>query len=117
MQNSYLWKVDTSPPVYLFGTMHVPYPTLWDSIPENVKVAFTSSEEVILELELLDQDTLNSLGNCRSLPQGVTVDQFLSEDIVERIEGYLEKIKLLLPKWLNLEQGASSFFFSRTPSV
>ena len=110
LQNSYLWKVKTTPPIYLYGTMHVPYKTLWSRIPDNVKVAFTSSQDMCLELEMLDKDTLRKLSSCRFLPEGVTIDAMLPADLVQRIERYLERIKEVLPKWMKLERGLGSFF-------
>ncbi len=101
LQNSYLWKVDTQPPLYLFGTMHVPYTKLWDFIPENVKTAFSSCDEVCLELRLSDDETRQELYNCQLLPGGVeSVEEVLSKDMVQRIEQYLESIRKLFSKWL-----------------
>ncbi|XP_064385955.1 metalloprotease TIKI homolog [Halichondria panicea] len=100
-QNSYLWKVDTQPPLYLFGTMHVPYTKLWDFIPENVKTAFSSCDEVCLELRLSDDETRQELYNCQLLSGGVeSVEEVLSKDMVQRIEQYLESIRKLFSKWL-----------------
>lgn len=38
--NSFLWRVDSVPPAFLFGTIHVPYTLVWDAIPENAKEAY-----------------------------------------------------------------------------
>ncbi len=100
-QNSYLWKVDTQPPLYLFGTMHVPYTKLWNHIPENVKTAFSSCDEICLELRISDQDTRQELADCQYLPGDVeTVENVLSKEMVERIEAYFQSIKQLFSKWL-----------------
>ena len=32
-----LWRVNTQPPSYFFGTIHVPYTLVWDGIAENAK--------------------------------------------------------------------------------
>ena len=40
---SYLWKVNATPPAYLFGTVHIDMDLLWDSIPQNAKDAFEVS--------------------------------------------------------------------------
>lgn len=111
LQNSYLWKIeyDDSPPVFLFGTMHVPYTSLWDYIPENVKTAFSSSEELCLELQLLDQNTLRELSNCRLLPSGSRIETFLSQDLISRLMKYFDVIKEVLPKWLDFKSGGSFF--------
>ena len=37
--NSYLWRIEGNPPSYLFGTIHIDYKLIFDSIPENVMQA------------------------------------------------------------------------------
>ena len=113
-QNSYLWKVHTSPPIYLFGTMHVPYTSLWNFIPENVKTAFSSSEEFCPELQLLDRNTINELVECRMLPAGVKLESQLSPILYSRVAAYLNHIKAILPRWLGYE--STSFLFGGRPS-
>lgn len=100
LQNSYLWKVHSSPPVYLFGTVHVPYTTLWDYIPENAKTAFSSSEDLGVELRLSDPSTLTQLTDCQYLPRENTINQVLSQEMYQRISNYLNRIRVLLPNWL-----------------
>ena len=53
--------------------MHVPYNKLWHNIPDNVKVAFASSQDVFLELDKNDEDTMNSINNCQLLPNNEVV--------------------------------------------
>ena len=36
---SYLWRINGTPPSYLFGTVHVPYDIIWPYVPENAKEA------------------------------------------------------------------------------
>ena len=108
-QNSFLWKVNTTPPVYLFGTLHLPYNTLWDVIPGNVKAAFSSSSDVHLELRLSNSETSESLEECQLLPNGKLIDEILPSDLVTRIENYLESLRRLFPSWLD-ESLQSSFF-------
>ena len=44
--SSYLWRINSSPPCYMFGTIHVPYTRVWDSVPENAKNAFVAARQV-----------------------------------------------------------------------
>ena len=37
--NSYLWRIEGNPPSYLFGTIHIDYDLVFDSVPNNVKQA------------------------------------------------------------------------------
>ena len=47
-----LWRVNTNPPSYFFGTIHVPYNLVWDGLSENVMKAFIEAENVYFELDL-----------------------------------------------------------------
>lgn len=114
LQNSYLWKVHSSPPIFLFGTMHIPYTHLWNVIPENVKTAFSSSEQLCLELELLDHDTRQRLNDCKKLPKGAAIEEALSEGTISRITAYLEEVKLVLPSWMGHQTGGP--FFGSSPT-
>ena len=59
---SYLWKIKTNPPSYIFGTLHVPYVLVWDDIPQNVKQAFHEAQKVYLEVSFIkEHSTLKSL--------------------------------------------------------
>jgi len=102
--------------MYLYGTMHVPYKTLWNEIPHNVKVAFSSSQDLCLELELLDKATVRELSNCSLLPENKNIDDVLPSGLVSKVEDYLEKIKDLLPQWVNGGRKGFSSFFSRVPT-
>lgn len=83
---------------------------MWDWIPENVKTAFSSSDELCLELELLDAKTALVLSDCRQLPGRKTVDSVLPQEMITRISDYLNRIKQLLPKWMNHGSGGSTLF-------
>lgn len=41
--SSFLWKIQSKPPSYFFGTIHVPYTRVWDAVPRNAKQAFKVS--------------------------------------------------------------------------
>lgn len=90
----------------------MPYTTLWEHIPENAKTAFSSSEDLCVELRLSDPTTLSELSNCQYLPKGQTLDQVISAELHQKISSYLARIRVLLPNWLG-ETSASSFFGRR----
>lgn len=89
--------------------MHVPYTKLWEHIPDNAKVAFSSSEDLCVELRLSDSNTVDELAKCQRLPKGTKIDDVLSIEVRERIASYLERIRQLLPNWLDVS-GVSSLF-------
>lgn len=100
-QNSYLWRVVVSPPVYIFGTLHLPYTSMWNDIPINVKNSFSESQQLFLELQLSNEETSIGLQNCQILSNDREIDEVLSPDLITRIENYLDKIHRLFPIWLN----------------
>ena len=110
-QNSYLWKVEVDPPVYIFGTLHLPYSILWDTLPGNVKTAFSSSADICLELKLSDSNTIDDFNECQLLPYERTVDNVLAPELIKRIENYFKRIQGLLPSWLD-ENSQSNFLRS-----
>ena len=124
MQNSYLWRVRTNPPIYLFGTMHIPYTLLWDHIPRNVKVALQESDKVFLELRLTQPETLQSLSSCQYLPKKKTIDKVVSHSTYNRILRYLRRIRELFPAWMSADGSSggtllhlqSSFLFNAATS-
>lgn len=105
-QNSYLWKVHAEPPLFLYGTMHVPYNKIWDDLPSNVKNAFGSSERLYVELLLSDSTTVSQLTDCQMLQGSVSLDDVLSAETQRRITDYLEKVRAIFPEWLQ-----TSFLF------
>ena len=46
-----MWRIETTPPSYFFGTVHVPYNLVWDSIPKNAKQAFNQSQIAVFEVD------------------------------------------------------------------
>ena len=39
-KKSFFWRINSVPPTYMFGTIHVPYTRVWDTVPANAKMAF-----------------------------------------------------------------------------
>ena len=103
-QSSLLWRIDTSPPSYVFGTIHVPYDLVWDHIPENVKRAFRLADAVFFELQLTEPATVSALARCQLLPEGTSLEHLLPRDIYRRLQNHLEYVRRQLPRWLTERQ-------------
>ena len=69
-KSSYLWRINSTPPSYLFGTIHVPFTLVWDSVSEDVKKAFKSARQAYFELGDEDLDS-----SCPMLPPGQTISR------------------------------------------
>ena len=51
---SYLWRIDGSPPSYLYGTIHLPFDLIWPSAPKNTREAFQVKFSLVyLQYEVL----------------------------------------------------------------
>ncbi|PIK37108.1 putative metalloprotease TIKI1 [Apostichopus japonicus] len=99
MTNSYLWRIIRDPPVYFFGTIHVPYPRVWDYIPQNIKQAFCESQNAFFELDLTDSNTSRNLKRCQMLPRGENLSTVLPENMYQRLKSHLGYVQKMMPSW------------------
>ena len=72
-----LWLINSHPPSYLFGTMHVKVG--WDSASDQAKKAFESSEKLFVE-------STNPVGGSCEIPR----EKELPRDLIKRIEKYID---------------------------
>ena len=91
-------------PSYLFGTIHVPYTRVWDSIPQNCKNAFHQADSVHFELDLLDPYTISALNHCQLLPRGETLADILPRDLYRRLKRHLAHVRTSMGAWVTDEQ-------------
>ena len=96
--------IETKPPSYFFGTIHVPYTRVWDAIPDNMKQAFATSQRVYFELDLTSQRTLSALRACQLLPEGKHISQVLPTTLYLRLKSHLNYIKSIMPSWITKDQ-------------
>ena len=83
-KGSFLWRVESTPPSYFFGTIHVPYTRVWDAIPNNAKQAFAASKRVFFELDLTKPHVISSLSACQLLPNNRHLSQEIPSDLYAR---------------------------------
>lgn len=95
-----MWRIKRSTPSYLFGTIHVPYTKVWNSVSSKIKRAFESSDLVMFELDLLDPRTIAALSECQLLPSGTKLQDVLPGTLFDRIRRHLEYIRQQIPLWL-----------------
>ena len=61
----FLWRVESDPPAYLFGTVsQIPYHKLWRFILPEAKVALNKSDKVYTESDSSDPDFAKNLALC-----------------------------------------------------
>ena len=83
-KGSFLWRVESTPPSYFFGTIHVPYTRVWDAIPNNAKQAFAASKRVFFELDLTKPHIISTLSACQLLPKNRHLSQEIPSDLYAR---------------------------------
>ncbi|XP_032822136.1 metalloprotease TIKI2 [Petromyzon marinus] len=109
--NSFLWRVERSPPAFLFGTVHVPYERVWPFVPGNAKRAFALSHSVYFELDVSEPRTLEALSACQRLPHGETLPgEALPVALYSRLKHHLEYVRGMMPVWLSSKPAPASRF-------
>jgi len=103
-RSSFLWRINTSPPSYFFGSVHVPYTRVWDYISDNVKQAFMRANKIYFELDLTDAYTIHALTTCQLLPKGINLTQVLPEGVFRRLESHLSWVRGEMGSWLTPDQ-------------
>lgn len=103
-KGSFLWRIESSPPSYFFGTIHVPYIRVWDAIPDNAKQAFAASKRVFFELDLTKAATISSLSACQMLPKNRHLSQEIPSELFARLKIHMEYVKTVMPTWVTKEQ-------------
>lgn len=87
--------------MYLFGTIHRPFSSVWSMIPRNVKKAFKSSKKVYFEIDLTNLEDLLTRWTCKLLPNGQTLSTVLPPTTFTKLQRYLDYIRSQMPSWIN----------------
>lgn len=103
-RDTFLWRIDTKPPSYFFGTIHVPYTRVWDAVSTNTKKAFHAADKVYFELDLTNPYTIAALTSCQLLPRGLNLSQVLPPDVYSRLRGHLAWVKDQMSGWVTNQQ-------------
>lgn len=102
--SSFLWKIQSKPPSYFFGTIHVPYTRVWDAVPRNAKQAFKYSNQIYFELDLTHHGTLTALSYCQLLPQNQHLSQVIPSDLFLRLKHHLSFVRRSIQNWITPDQ-------------
>jgi len=107
---TFLWRIDTHPPSYFFGTIHVPYTRVWTDISNNAKKAFKASDQVYFELDLTNPYTIASLTSCQLLPRGLNLSQVLPPNIYHRLRSHLDWVRQQMQSWITEDQAGRGLY-------
>ena len=107
---TFLWRIDTQPPSYFFGTIHVPYTRVWDAVSDNAKKAFKDSDQVYFELDLTNPYTIASLTSCQLLPRGLNLSQVLPPGLYSRLRSHLDWVRQEMSAWITEDQAGRGLY-------
>src|SRR5262245_14195662 len=82
-EKPFLWRIEGTPPSYLYGTVHVPDPRVLE-LPEVVRRAFDASDVFNAEIPL-DSATQAGLMKKVMLPPGQDLRKIVGEDVFARL--------------------------------
>ena len=99
----FLWKIEHKPPSYLFGTIHVPYVTVWDSIPKSMMQAFNSSDRLYLETDN-SLKTISEMRSCQLLPKGLTLADVIPYELYVQWKSHMSYLKDKISSWITIGQ-------------
>jgi len=87
-----LWKLDTKPVSWLFGTIHLPDPRV-NQLPLAAKLVFNQSDIVLTEIPMEFADTTLAQIKMKRT-DGKTLSEVLPPDVRQRLDDYLKSANL-----------------------
>ena len=93
-----LWRINSEPPSYFFGTFHVPYTLVWPGISEQAKGSFQSADQVYLERDLVSNS--DEIKNCQLLPSNKKLADMLNPELMRRLRDHLGWLRTEMSSWL-----------------
>lgn len=85
----FLWRIETDPPSYLFGTAHIPDRRILD-LPQVVKDAVAASDELYTEIPM-DMVSQLAMAPKMMLPGDQTLKDILPKETYDRADAILKK--------------------------
>lgn len=83
----FLWMIETSPPSFLYGTVHVPDERVL-ALPGVVEDALDAADAVYTEIPM-DTSTQMAAASAFMLPTGTTLEDRLPDGLYRRVDAYL----------------------------
>ncbi len=83
-----LWRIEGENPSYLYGSIHLASEGIV-TVPDVVIEAFDSCDVIYTEIKL-DAETLAKSAQESTLPENVTLDDLLPQDVENKLKSYIE---------------------------
>lgn len=87
-----LWKLDTTPVSWLFGTIHLPDPRV-NKLPYPAQVVFDQSDVVLTEIPMENAD-IAAIANMMKRNDGKSLKSILPHELYERLENHFQSFSL-----------------------
>lgn len=85
----FLWRINTEPPSYLYGTLHIPDQRILQLHPD-VEAATTSCDALYIEVSMEESDVMRMI-QTKFLPEGRTLRDYLSDSLYQRVDQFLRR--------------------------
>jgi len=85
-----LWKLETQPPAWLFGTIHIPDPSV-NQLPPAAKIIFAQSDYVLTEIPMEFSD-MNTIAGLMKRRDGKRLKDVLPPALHQRLQRYFNEI-------------------------
>ncbi|KHN82174.1 Metalloprotease TIKI -like protein [Toxocara canis] len=72
-----------------------------DAISDRVKEAFKKANSIVFELDLHNPSTVETLMQCKNMPNGDDVSHYLPAKLYARLKHYIRKYRQRLASWSN----------------
>ena len=93
VQSPVLWKLETQPPSWLFGTIHIPDPRV-NQLPCVAKVIFDKSDIVLTEIPM-ESANIQFIQLNMQRHDGKKLSDVLPENVQARLDKYLKSINVM----------------------
>ncbi|MGV6809086.1 MAG: TraB/GumN family protein [bacterium] len=87
-----LWKLETQPPAWLFGTIHIPNPSV-NQLPPAAQIIFNQSDYVLTEIPMELSD-MTAIAQLMKRTDGKRLREVLPPTIRQRLQQYFNEIGL-----------------------
>ena len=84
----FLWMVESTPPSFLYGTIHLPDQRVL-ALPAVVREAFRASDALYTEIPM-NEETMAKAVTAFQLPEGGSLKAILPEDLYARTDAYFQ---------------------------
>ena len=116
-KGSFLWQVepDQGKNSYFFGTIHVPFDKVVDSIPDNVLEAFKEANHFYFELDTSSPMLAEQMWKCQMLPGEQKISDVLPAELYSRLQSHMDEVCQSMPEWVAKDPALTTQILDTNP--